>query len=71
MLIILISFAGLRTVTFSFERKKDKEKTMVEISRTSYEAKINKKVFDEQKFDQKMLDLGKPLVKEWTLDITA
>ncbi|RAQ57596.1 hypothetical protein COH20_008951 [Aspergillus flavus] len=60
---------GLRTVVLAFDRKA--KENQVEVTGTLYEAKVNNKLLHQQKFDQKMLDLGKPLVHEWTLDIAA
>lgn len=54
----------------AFDRKADDGKK-VEVTGTMYEAKLNSKLLHEQKFDEKMLDLGRPLVAECTLDIAA
>lgn len=67
---LIVCLLALRTINLNFERKKnDKGKVELEISKTSYQALVNKKIFDEQKFDPKILELGKSLVKEWTLDV--
>ena len=62
----------IRTTVFSFERKQEaKGKTVVEISGTSYQAKLNRKLFEEQEFDQESLKAGEALVKYFTLDVTV
>ncbi|GMF70003.1 unnamed protein product [Aspergillus oryzae] len=60
---------ALNQPVLAFDRKA--KENQVEVTGTLYEAKVNNKLLHQQKFDQKMLDLGKPLVHEWTLDIAA
>ena len=72
MLINYCVYEGLRVITFAFEQKTDDDgRTMVGISKTSYDASLNKKLFDQQKFDQKLLDAGKALVLDATFDVTV
>ncbi|KAF2840445.1 hypothetical protein M501DRAFT_1002802 [Patellaria atrata CBS 101060] len=64
--------SAICTVTIEFEYKKIDPKTVgVEISRNVYKAILNRKLFEEQEFDQKMLDLGRPIVQAWTIDIAT
>ncbi|KAE8356259.1 hypothetical protein BDV28DRAFT_127286 [Aspergillus coremiiformis] len=61
---------ALRVVILGFERKEEGGKNVVEPSRTTYEAVMNSNLFHDQKFDEEMLNIGKPLVQEWTLPVT-
>lgn len=72
MLIYYCVYVGFRVVTLAFEQKKDdKKKNVLEIAKTCYEAMINKKKLDNEKFDQNVLELGKKLVLDWTLDVVV
>ncbi len=59
-------------ITFTFTTKHPDESTkVVSISKTIYEARINKRLFDGQTFDQEYLALGKGLVADATFDFFA
>ncbi|KAJ6061483.1 uncharacterized protein N7446_005603 [Penicillium canescens] len=45
------------------------EKAVLTIYRCVYESKINKKLFDSQELNQKVLDQGKPVVQRWIRDV--
>lgn len=64
------SRSALRVATIAFTRKVGEDDApTLEIVRTLYEAALNKKTFDEQKFDRKLLDVGKKLVLDATFDV--
>ncbi|KAI0836852.1 hypothetical protein F5Y06DRAFT_298086 [Hypoxylon sp. FL0890] len=61
--------SAIRVITFDFAPKVDgKGGNTVAISKTMYEARLNKTLFDQQKFDKKTLDAGKSLVLDATFE---
>jgi hypothetical protein len=59
-------------ITLAFKQNTDDDgKATVEISKSLYEANLNKKLFDQQKFDQKLLDMGKAFVLDATFDVNV
>lgn len=70
--LILITFKGLRVLSFTFDLKDNSQKkTVVETGLTIYQAIFNKSLFDNAPFDSAVLQLGKDLVLPWTLDIVV
>lgn len=60
---------GLRVILFAFEPKPEGENGKVDISRSMYEAGLNQKLFDQQNFDQGVLNAGKKTVSDATFDL--
>ncbi|KAI1412728.1 hypothetical protein F5Y13DRAFT_189929 [Hypoxylon sp. FL1857] len=61
--------SAIRVITLTFTPKVDNQSNKtVAITKTLYEANLNKKLFDKQEFDQKLLDAGKKLVQDATFD---
>lgn len=61
------SLPAVRVFTFTFEKQDDGKQAT--ISQAMYEGGLDKKLFDQQKFDEETLAAGKTLVQKDVVDI--
>ena len=69
-LVLISTVQHFRILLLRFTRKRnDADKLVVDASGSLYAVRVNQRAFEGQDFDQRKLDLGKPLAEEWTIDV--